>query len=72
MLLRFDYVNYGEAVFLQILHTGKSNEDIDLYGRVLGAGRPRKHLWGDQLLRKLKILGIFMGPFSLVSLLGEY
>lgn len=36
--LQFDYVDKGEGVVIQFFHTGLSNEDIEIGGRIKGAG----------------------------------
>jgi hypothetical protein len=41
VVVSFDYLDFNEGVVLQILHTGRTDEDIKLSGRVMGAGIPR-------------------------------
>jgi hypothetical protein len=36
--LQFDYVDKGEGVVIQFFHTGLSSEDVEISGRIKGAG----------------------------------
>lgn len=38
--LIFDFIDKDEGVVIQLIHTGKSDEDIELCGTIKGAGKP--------------------------------
>lgn len=40
VLIQFDYLDQGEGGILQLLHTGKSSDDIEVCGTIKGAGEP--------------------------------
>lgn len=40
LLLTFDYIDKNEGIVIQIIHTGKSEDDIKLIGLIKGAGAP--------------------------------
>lgn len=40
-LVKFDYIDKDEGAVIQVIHTGKSNADLDLFGTIKGAGSPR-------------------------------
>jgi len=40
LFLKFDYVDKGEGVVIQVLHTGRSSADIQLAGTIKGGGKP--------------------------------
>ena len=43
--LNFEYLDKEEGAIIQILHTGKSSEDIEIRGTIKGAGKPvQKHV----------------------------
>ncbi|NPE29441.1 hypothetical protein HNV12_16075 [Methanococcoides sp. SA1] len=39
--LIFDYVDKGEGIIVQIIHTGTSGKDIEIVGKIKGAGKPK-------------------------------
>jgi len=39
VLLNFDYIDKNEGAVIQILHTGQSSEDIEIYGTIKGFGK---------------------------------
>lgn len=39
--LNFDYVDKGEGIIIQIIHTGTSSNDIKINGKIKGAGKPK-------------------------------
>ncbi len=43
--LHFEYIDHGEGAVIQVIHSGRSSEDVDVIGTVKGAGKPaRKHI----------------------------
>lgn len=40
VLIQFDYLDADEGGVIQLLHTGKSSEDIEVCGTIKGAGKP--------------------------------
>ena len=71
VIVEFDYIDKNDGAVFQIIHTGKSNKDIEFHGRIKGAGEPElKDL--DSLSKKLETLGLvitIIGAFSLISVL---
>ena len=58
LLLTFDYIDINEGVVIQIIHTGKSKDDIELTGLIKGSGEPiYKSLPTTKPDLKLPILG---------------
>jgi len=39
--INFDYIDENNGIVIQIFHTGKSSEDIDVIGKIKGAGVPK-------------------------------
>jgi hypothetical protein len=42
MLIQFDYLDADEGGVIQLLHTGKSSDDIEVCGTIKGAGKPNR------------------------------
>lgn len=40
VLIQFDYIDADEGGVIQLLHTGKSSDDIEVCGTIKGAGKP--------------------------------
>lgn len=62
VLIQFDYLDADEGGVIQLLHTGKSSDDIEVCGTIKGAGKPNH----CRLVPMLKYL-----PLPLPSLLTE-
>lgn len=41
VLIQFDYLDKGEGGVVQLLHTGKSSDDVEVCGTIKGAGKPK-------------------------------
>jgi hypothetical protein len=42
VLIEFDYLEEGEGGVVQLLHTGKSSDDVEVCGRIKEAGKPKR------------------------------
>jgi len=42
IIITFDYLDKGEGATIQVVHTGKSSQDINFIGKIKGAGRPKR------------------------------
>lgn len=42
VLIQFDYLDADEGGVIQLLHTGKSSDDIEVCGTIKGAGKPNR------------------------------
>jgi len=67
--LHFDYVDKDEGAVIQIFHTGKSSEDIEIRGTVKGAERLRE-IVPVPISRWLVVLGV--GRWLFVALLVAF
>jgi hypothetical protein len=61
--LTFEYVDHGEGVLVQILHTGLSDDAVQLDGRVMGAGEPRRisSIQDRRYQRRNAVISLFVG-----------
>ena len=58
LLLTFDYIDINEGVVIQIIHTGKSEDDIELIGLIKGSGAPvYKNIPNSKPELKLPVIG---------------
>lgn len=51
LTLEFDYIDKDEGAVIQLIHTGKSGEDIDFGGSIKGAGKPIRKLSEERQFR---------------------
>lgn len=51
LALEFDYIDKDEGAVIQLIHTGKSGEDIDFGGSIKGAGKPIRKLSEERQFR---------------------
>ena len=69
--MNFDYIDKDDGVGIQVYHTGSSNKDIEVCGRIKGVGKPRfislHPGTGDRL--KLAFVCFLISLFSLIMLL---
>jgi hypothetical protein len=49
----FDYFDYGEGIVIQIVHTGKSNEDLTIYGSIHGVKNLKEKSINKSLITKI-------------------
>lgn len=61
VLIQFDYLDADEGGVIQLLHTGKSSDDIEVCGTIKGAGK----------LNRCSVPNLKKMPFLLPSLLTE-
>ena len=58
LLLTIDYIDINEGVVIQIIHTGKSEDDIELIGLIKGSGAPvYKNIPNSKPELKLPVIG---------------
>ena len=67
--IEFDYIDKHNGIVIQILHTGKSSDDIEFCGRIKGVGKTR--LYDLKLKDELEGWGIFSG-FIILCILAQY
>jgi len=79
--LKFDYIDKEEGGVIQIIHTGKSNEDIEIHGLIKGVGKINKKSINNILffpskppsakmrrsMRYFMALTLFGTPFLIIS-----
>lgn len=70
--LQFDYVDKDEGVVIQLIHTGRSNDDIKVRGSIKGAGKPTYRYVpssSTKRFRRVKAIGFFSVALMLIGLL---
>jgi ABC-type multidrug transport system fused ATPase/permease subunit len=59
VIIGFNHINRNEWVSISIFHTGLSDEDIEIKGKIIGGNHPKKEpKWREDIGRILLISGI--------------
>jgi hypothetical protein len=69
--IAFDYIDHGEGVMFQVFHTGTSDHDLTITGKVMGAGEPVRMpvTPGQKPLHKMTTIFLFLAPTLICALL---
>jgi hypothetical protein len=66
--IQFDYIDKDEGVVIQLFHTGRSSEDIEISGKIKGVGKPIRIFVPPPPLLELAIM-CFITPIIIIALL---
>lgn len=70
VLIQFDYLDKGEGGVIQLLHTGKSSDDVEVNGTIKGAGKPNRRMVSIETMRWVFVSLVFASFGVMVAILS--